>query len=260
MKPILNLAAWSWAMVRRAYGLLCALFAAQQLVVLLLLASRRGNAGGWYTWYYLHGMQAPLLVVAWLAAGVLSARMLWQANGRTKAGYTLLTMPGRRGDLLAGQVLLCVGMQLGILAWQLMLYALFRLPVMALANRVAGEVLSQPIPASSLFEQLYINPLFHLLLPARPVAALWLWGWWLAVAVAIPCIFLHKAWGRLVQGILTAGVLALGGTQNLLEYYRWQGSYDLSRGQMLVLPVLVLVLTGISLAWALRSLRRAELV
>ena len=64
MKPILNLAAWGWAMVRRSYGLLCALFAAQQLVILLLLAARRSNVGGWYTWYYLHGMQAPLLVVA----------------------------------------------------------------------------------------------------------------------------------------------------------------------------------------------------
>lgn len=260
MKPILNLAAWGWAMVRRSYGLLCALFAAQQLVILLLLAARRSNVGGWYTWYYLHGMQAPLLVVAWLAAGVLSARMLWQANGRARAGYTLLTLPQSRGSLLAAQVLLCGGMQLGILAWQLVLYALFRWPVMAVANRVAAGALSQPIQPSSLYEQLFINPLFHLLLPARPVAALWLWGWWLASAVVLPCIFVHKVAGRLVQGILAAVVLVLGGAQNLMEYYRWQGSLDPVRGQMLILPALVLVLTGVSLAWALRALRRAEFV
>lgn len=260
MKTILNHAAWGWMMVRRPYGLLCGLFAAQQLVILLLLAAQQSNAGGWYTWYYFHGMQAPLLVVAWLAAGVMSARMLWQANGRTKAGYTLLTLPQSRGDLLAGQILLCAGMQLGMLAWQLVLYALFRLPVMAVANRVAEGVLSQPIPASSLFEQLYINPLFHLMLPARPVAALWLWGWWLASAVVIPCIFVHKGAKRVLQGIVSCAVLALGGVQNLLEYYRWQGSADLSRLQMLELPALVLVLTVFSLVWALRALRRSEFV
>lgn len=48
MRPILSLAAWNWRMARRPYGILCAVFAVQQLIVLLYQAQVPIRSGtGW---------------------------------------------------------------------------------------------------------------------------------------------------------------------------------------------------------------------
>ena len=45
MKAMFSLAGWNWRLARRSYGILCAVFALEQLAVLLWQASRSAMLG-----------------------------------------------------------------------------------------------------------------------------------------------------------------------------------------------------------------------
>ena len=63
MKRIAKLAAWHWALARKPFLALCAVFAAQQLALLLAAAALQANIGHSYATLYGHMNSQPLVSV-----------------------------------------------------------------------------------------------------------------------------------------------------------------------------------------------------
>ena len=120
MKSILSLAGWNWRLSRRAYGILCIAFGAQQLAVLLWQASRPALLGAGLAVYYAEGFQPQAFALALLLAGLLAAPAA-NDRQRAKCSYTWLTLPLPPGARLAAHVLTAAVLELGMVAWQLAL-------------------------------------------------------------------------------------------------------------------------------------------
>lgn len=103
MRQIFSLAGWNWRLARRAYGILCAVFAAQQLAVLLLQTSRSQMLGMGLAACYEEGYQFPVFLAVFLLAGLLAGPAVndWK---RAKCSYTWLTLPVPPAARLAAQV------------------------------------------------------------------------------------------------------------------------------------------------------------
>lgn len=275
-KPMLRttgqLAAWSWAMVRRPYAVLCLLFAVVQTSVMALLSRYIAFWGQNVSALYFNSGQWLLLIAAWLAAGILSLRMLHQANGKTKAGYTLLTLPGSRLPLYGSQVLLCLVMQLGIVALQVMLYALYYTPLSAalageMNRMIAGN--NPPIAhdyptvtnwqAAKMYEDILANDVFTLIFPTRPRAMFCVALAHLTAALCLPCVALHRSGKQcFAQGIVTALIFAAVLRLLLVERIQYStGTWQ--QGSGVVLLVTVALVVG-SVAWALYALQNADIV
>lgn len=260
-KNITTLAGWYWAMARKPYSLLCALFAIQQLAMLLLLAASKGNLGMGYATLYMGGMQWTAFGFAFLGAGVLSARALMQASGRTKAGYTLLTLPMPRWQLLCAGTLACAVMQLGVVALQLLLFFAACGPVSAVSHALAQTLIQGNLPAANLYVQLVNNDLLVLLLPTRPTAALALLGTLAASAIMLPCMFLHRGWRR-----LAAAAMALAGAACCCilvvgeRYLVINPNTRNARGYCMVAGAIALVLVAAAWLWGLHAVKRAQIV
>lgn len=112
MRQILSLAGWNWRLARRAYGILCAAFAAEQLAVLLWQASRPQMLGMGLAACYEEGMQLWVFLLVFLLAGLLAGPAVndWK---RSRCSYTWLTLPMSPAARLAAQVLTAAVLQLG---------------------------------------------------------------------------------------------------------------------------------------------------
>ena len=194
MKRIDKLAAWHWALARKPFLALCAVFAAQQLALLLAAAALQANIGHSYATLYAACWQ-PLAFLLGLAAALLVASAgLWRP-GAARTGTALLTLPGPRWHLAAAQSALCALLALIFTAWQVVLYAACYVPVTALLAATAGAQLATPgtvyyaqmaaastqpsMPATTLYAQAALQPLFQALAPAFPLG-------WAALAVGLP--------------------------------------------------------------------------
>ena len=217
MKRIAKLAAWHWALARKPFLALCAVFAAQQLALLLAAAALQANIGHSYATLYAACWQ-PLAFLLGLAAALLVASAgLWRP-GAARTGTALLTLPGPRWHLAAAQSALCALLALIFTAWQVVLYAACYVPVTALLAATAGAQLATPstvyyaqmaaastqpgMPATTLYAQAALQPLFQALAPAFPLG-------WAALAVGLACVavqsgclFFHRGWGRAVSAAL----------------------------------------------------------
>lgn len=92
MKAMFSLAGWNWRLARRSYGILCAVFAVEQLAVLLWQASRPELLGSGLATYYAEGFQPQAFALALLMAGLLAAPAA-NDQKRAKCSYTWLTLP-----------------------------------------------------------------------------------------------------------------------------------------------------------------------
>ena len=217
MKRIAKLAAWHWALARKPFLALCAVFAAQQLALLLAAAALQANIGHSYATLYAACWQ-PLAFLLGLAAALLVASAgLWRP-GAARTGTALLTLPGPRWHLAAAQSVLCALLALIFTAWQVVLYALYYTPVTALLAATADAQLATPstvyyaqmtatstqpgMPATTLYAQMALQPLLQVLAPAFPLG-------WAALAVGLACVaiqagclFFHRGWGRAVSAAL----------------------------------------------------------
>lgn len=128
MRPILSLAAWNWRMARRPYAILCAVFAVQQLAVLLYQAQTPDLLGAGLARCYENGLQFELFLLTFLLAGLLAGPAI-NDQKRARCSYTWLTLPLPPAARLAAQVLTAAVLQLGLVALQLVLYALYFFPV-----------------------------------------------------------------------------------------------------------------------------------
>ena len=275
MKRIWKLAAWHWALARKPFLALCAVFAAQQLALLLAAAALQANIGHSYATLYAACWQ-PLAFLLGLAAALLVASAgLWRP-GAARTGTALLTLPGPRWHLAAAQSALCALLALIFTAWQVVLYALYYTPVTALLAATAGAQLATPstvyyaqmaaastqpsMPATTLYAQAALQPLFQALAPAFPLG-------WAALAVGLACVavqsgclFFHRGWGRAVSAALwlcTCGgaLLTVYGARQLHQY-----GFDLYGGALVVGLGAMAVPLAVQLPWTLLRLRRGELL
>ena len=275
MKRIAKLAAWHWALARKPFLALCAVFAAQQLALLLAAAALQANIGHSYATLYAACWQ-PLAFLLGLAAALLVASAgLWRP-GAARTGTALLTLPGPRWHLAAAQSALCALLALIFTAWQVVLYALYYTPVTALLAATAGAQLATPstvyyaqmaaastqpsMPATTLYAQAALQPLFQALAPAFPLG-------WAALAVGLACVavqsgclFFHRGWGRAVSAALwlcTCGgaLLTVYGARQLHQY-----GFDLYGGALVVGLGAMAVPLAVQLPWTLLRLRRGELL
>lgn len=275
MKRIAKLAAWHWALARKPFLALCAVFAAQQLALLLAAAALQANIGHSYATLYAACWQ-PLAFLLGLAAALLVASAgLWRP-GAARTGTALLTLPGPRWHLAAAQSALCALLALIFTAWQVVLYAACYVPVTALLAATAGAQLATPgtvyyaqmaaastqpsMPATTLYAQAALQPLFQVLAPAFPLG-------WAALAVGLACVaiqagclFFHRGWGRAASAALwlcTCGgaLLAVYGARQLHQY-----GFDLYGGALVVGLGAMAVPLAVQLPWTLLRLRRGELL
>lgn len=275
MKRIAKLAAWHWALARKPFLALCAVFAAQQLALLLAAAALQANIGHSYATLYAACWQ-PLAFLLGLAAALLVASAgLWRP-GAARTGTALLTLPGPRWHLAAAQSALCALLALIFTAWQVVLYAACYVPVTALLAATAGAQLATPgtvyyaqmaaastqpsMPATTLYAQAALQPLFQALAPAFPLG-------WAALAVGLACVavqsgclFFHRGWGRAVSAALwlcTCGgaLLTVYGARQMHQY-----GFDLYGGALVVGLAAMAVPLAVQLPWTLLRLRRGELL
>ena len=257
MKAMLSLAGWNWRLARRNYGLLCAAFAAQQLAVLLWQACRPGQLGAGLAIYYAEGFQPQAFALALLLAGLLASPAANDCK-RAKCSYTWLTLPLPPAARLAAQVLTAAVLELGMVAWQLVLYLGYFFPIQALESALAMDRLGTAMPAQNLYEQLLNSEVAHYLLPKRPRQLALMVAILLLSALLLICVRLHKGWRRVIAVVLGAGCgfccLAL-----------FEGEIDTTLYGSLILSSTLLLLVAIPLAgaafsiwWALRAIRRAE--
>lgn len=275
MKRIWKLAAWHWALARKPFLALCAVFAAQQLALLLAAAALQANIGHSYATLYAACWQ-PLAFLLGLAAALLVASAgLWRP-GAARTGTALLTLPGPRWHLAAAQSALCALLALIFTAWQVVLYAACYVPVTALLAATAGAQLATPytvyyaqmaaastqpgMPATTLYAQAALQPLFQALAPAFPLGWAALAVGFACVAVQSGCLFFHRGWGRAASAALwlcTCGgaLLAVYGARQLHQY-----GFDLYGGALVVGLGAMAVPLAVQLPWTLLRLRRGELL
>ena len=275
MKRIAKLAAWHWALARKPFLALCAVFAAQQLALLLAAAALQANIGYSYATLYAACWQ-PLAFLLGLAAALLVASAgLWRP-GAARTGTALLTLPGPRWHLAAAQSALCALLALIFTAWQVVLYAACYVPVTALLAATAGAQLATPstvyyaqmaaastqpsMPATTLYAQAALQPLFQALAPAFPLGWAALAVGFACVAVQSGCLFFHRGWGRAVSAALwlcTCGgaLLTVYGARQMHQY-----GFDLYGGALVVGLGAMAVPLAVQLPWTLLRLRRGELL
>ena len=275
MKRIAKLAAWHWALARKPFLALCAVFAAQQLALLLAAAALQANIGHSYATLYAACWQ-PLAFLLGLAAALLVASAgLWRP-GAARTGTALLTLPGPRWHLAAAQSALCALLALIFTAWQVVLYAACYVPVTALLAATAGAQLATPgtvyyaqmtaastqpsMPATTLYAQAALQPLFQALAPAFPLGWAALAVGFACVAIQSGCLFFHRGWGRVVSAALwlcTCGgaLLTVYGARQLHQY-----GFDLYGGALVVGLGAMAVPLAVQLPWTLLRLRRGELL
>ena len=256
MKAMFSLAGWNWRLARRYYAILCAVFAVQQLAVLLYQTSRPTLLGMGLAVYYERGMQFPVFLAVYLAAGLLAGPAVndWK---RAKCSYTWLTLPLSPGLRLAGQVLTAAVLELGVVALQLALYLVYFFPVQVLESALSQNTLGAAMPAQSLYEQLLLNTSFYFLLPRRPLQLVLLVVTWLASALLLSCVRLHRGWRRGAAVLIGAvcGVCCMVALQNEQMFARYG---ELNRSFPFWFYPLGIVLVVFSLWWGLRAIRRAE--
>lgn len=275
MKRIAKLAAWHWALARKPFLALCAVFAAQQLALLLAAAALQANIGHSYATLYAARWQ-PLAFLLGLAAALLVASAgLWRP-GAARTGTALLTLPGPRWHLAAAQSALCALLALIFTAWQVVLYAACYVPVTALLAATADAQLATPstvyyaqmaaastqpsMPATTLYAQAALQPLFQALAPAFPLGWAALALGLACVAVQSGCLFFHRGWGRAVSAALwlcTCGgaLLTVYGARQMHQY-----GFDLYGGALVVGLGAMAVPLAVQLPWTLLRLRRGELL
>lgn len=275
MKRIAKLAAWHWALARKPFLALCAVFAAQQLALLLAAAALQANIGHSYATLYAACWQ-PLAFLLGLAAALLVASAgLWRP-GAARTGTALLTLPGPRWHLAAAQSALCALLALIFTAWQVVLYAACYVPVTALLAATADAQLATPstvyyaqmaaastqpsMPATTLYAQAALQPLFQALAPAFPLGWAALALGLACVAVQSGCLFFHRGWGRAVSAALwlcTCGgaLLTVYGARQMHQY-----GFDLYGGALVVGLGAMAVPLAVQLPWTLLRLRRGELL
>lgn len=258
MKQILSLAGWNWRLARRAYGILCLAFAAQQLAVLVWEATRPSLLGAGLAVYYSRGMQFPVFCAAFLLAGLLAGPAVNDSK-RAKCSYAWLTLPLPPAARLAAQVLVAAVLELGLVAWQLALYLVCFFPLQALESALAMERYGTAMPAQNLYEQVLLNDSLYWLLPRRPAQLALLALTVLAAALLLTCVRLHRGWRRGAAVVIGAvcGVCCgalLYSESSLVQY----GGNDYLTRDFLQYGLLLAVLAAFSIWWALRAIRRAE--
>lgn len=257
MKAMFSLAGWNWRLARRSYGILCAVFAVEQLAVLLWQASRPELLGSGLATYYAEGFQPQAFALALLMAGLLAAPAA-NDQKRAKCSYTWLTLPLPPAARLAAHVLTAAVLELGMVALQLVLYLVYFFPVQALESSLAMERFGTAMPAQNLYEQLLNSEVAHYLIPKRPRQLVLMLVILLLSALLLTCVRLHRGWRRGVAVIIGVAcgfcclVLFEGEIDNALY-----GTLSFSPTFLLLVAV-SLAAAAFSIWWALRAIRRAE--
>lgn len=257
LNQIITLASWHFRLARRWYAVLCAVFALQQFAVLISLASSVRFIRCNYASLYREGGQAAVFAIAFLTAGVISARSLMQNGGRTHTAFTWLTLPVTHTVRLSAQALTAFAMELGILALQAALYVLYFFPVEAVQRWKLSSLLMGSMPADNLHEQMLQSSAIKMIYPTRLLQAGLLFLLLVVTSVLLPCIMLHSGWR-----MLPAALMAMAGSGccvlSLLYLYNSGPQESSAQGLIGVLSLLSAVLTLFGWCWGIRALRRSE--
>lgn len=275
MKRIAKLAAWHWAMARKPFLALCAVFAAQQLALLLAGAALQQNIGHSCATLYAACWQTPAFLAGLAAALLVASAGLWRP-GAARTGTALLTLPGPRWHLVAAQSALCALLALAFTAWQVVLYAAYYAPVTAVLTATAGSQLAAPaatvycaqmtvtaavqpaVPATTLYAQAALLPLFQVLAPAFPLGWAVLAAGFVCVVVQSGCLFFHRGWGRAVSAALW---LFTCGAALLAVYAAWGlHKYAIYAAALFAALAVLVAALAVQLLWTLLRLRRGSLL
>ena len=88
----LRVAGWNWYICRKPLAVILGLATVAEAVLVLWQSSREANSTARYPAVFLGSLCPVVFVAASLAALAVSLRALAQLSGKTRAGYTLLTL------------------------------------------------------------------------------------------------------------------------------------------------------------------------
>ncbi|MDD4849920.1 MAG: hypothetical protein PHO10_04380 [Gemmiger sp.] len=203
-KTLLSLTGWNWWMFRRQFFMVAALMGVVQTATLTVLALPRVSAGLGFAALCNAGKLWVSFSAAYLAVIAVSLRPTLQLCGKTRAGYTLLTLPAPRSLLLLGQVCATALALVLLVAWQVVLAAGLYFPITALQGFVGrGLIVGLPAGQGLFVRQFARNLLLRVLLPSNGQGLLAMLLCIAAPAVLAPAALLLKGWRR-VAGLCLA--------------------------------------------------------
>ena len=204
---------------------------------------------------YENGLQFELFLLTFLLAGLLAGPAV-NDQKRARCSYTWLTLPLPPAARLAAQVLTAAVLQLGLVALQLVLYALYFFPVQVMQNAAVTQRIGQEAASMRFYEEVILNRGLYWLIPRRPLQAVLLALTLAAAALLLTAVRLHRGWRR--GAALLIGVVCAIECARLLwsemDYVRWDYLPPRTAGDAVVLAGLL----AFSIWWALRAIRRAE--
>lgn len=258
MQRMFQLTAWNWHMARRGVAAVGLLLTACELALLAWRAFDVEFALYTYNSLFVVAHLPDAFAVGYLAVLAASLYPLLLAQGRARAGYTMLTLPMPRWQLLAAQVLTSILALLALMAWQVLLTVLCYGPVTAIQARAA--LLGTPLrQAGRFWWSLAGNPLLRMLLPTDLVSVGFVLAYLAAPAILGAGVLLHRGWRRITAIVmLLVGAVccyALVGAQLLHIAQSGEQASEALRWGAGPLGIVLLL----AWLWDLRALHRAEL-
>lgn len=259
----LRLAGWNWYICRKPLAVILGLATVTEAVLVLWQSSREANSTARYPAVFLGSLCPVVLVAAYLTALAVSLRALAQLSGKTRAGYTLLTLDLSRSQIYLGQVAASAMVLLVVMAWQVLTAAILYWPATAIRVQVAARSLPFPVTgAGGFWNAMAENFLLRLLLPVTGRGFLAWLLFLLGPAVLAPGILLHRGARRVLAicvalaGAVCCLVLAV------MVLYCQAALVDVVRAQRAFrsAALILMALMAFSAASCVHALKRAEAV
>lgn len=262
--PFLSLVGWNWQLIRLPFFIICIVMAVAELALLLFAAGHEINLGVPLHALFEGGGAMAAFPLAYLAVLAVGLRPALQLTGKTKGGYTLLTLPHRRATLLGAHCASVMIALLGLMAWQVLLIVLYYFPVTALSDSVAaGKVAGVALEYTGrIFRTMKRNELLLILLPARWETAVALVLFVVCPAVLVCCAAYHKPVGRAVSAMLVLAGMAASYVMVLeiwtINQQRWLYDNIYGLTGYYLWSVILAALALAAWLWALHSVCRAN--
>lgn len=261
MKTWYRLTAWYWSMVQKRFLLVAVFMTVAETALVLVTAARHDALGITYENLFLSSASIPVFVAGYVATMSISLRPTLLAQGKTRASYTLATLPNGGACALFAQIACTALPLLLLIAWQILLMLVLYFAAVPINAAVTMKYLPQYVmPVADMQLSFVRNMLFRKLVPTGlPGIAM------LLMIVVAPSAMLA---GTLFQrGVARLGslVLGLGGAYCcavlLMQAPNFFPMWPDLNPIFEVLPWVALpVLTAISVVWSMRSVRRGKWV
>lgn len=251
-----RLTAWYWRMTQKMFLFIAVLMTIAEAVTVCVVAGNQITAGSPYDDIFLTSYAWLFFTIAFLAVLGISLRPTLVAQGRTKAGYTLATLPGGSTCALFAQMANTALSILLLTAWQIVTTIALGLVATPINRAATLKHLPQfQMPAWDFTLSVVRNFMIRMLVPTSFITFFGLIFLVLAPSVLLAGALFQRGIKRL--GAVVLGVIGAFSC-SFIVLMQAEGSF-VFRGMSwnIYWPFAVLLIViAISLVWSLWSARR----